>query len=107
MPRMFVPWKQLIQFAPQIISLSRELLSRARGTRPAESLVREANPDDLLQRVAALEENERRQAELVDRMATQQAELTQAVVRLHHRLRWLSGGVLLLGAALLWQFFSR
>jgi hypothetical protein len=103
---MALPWIKLIQFAPQIISLSRELLNRARATRPDDSLVRAADAGDLPSRVAALEDNERRQAELVDKMAVQQAELSQVVVALHRRQRWLIGGVLLLGAALLWQVFS-
>jgi hypothetical protein len=104
---MAVPWLKLVQWAPQIISLSRELLNRARSVRPSDNLVRAADPNDLPARVAALEDNERRQAELVDRMANQQAELSQAVVLLHRRQRWLISGVVLLGAVLLWLVFSR
>jgi hypothetical protein len=84
---MAVPWGQLLQWAPQILSLSRELLDRARGTK-TPALVRATNPEDLAARVAALEENERRQAELVERMAAQQARLSKAVVTLH-RNQWL------------------
>lgn len=98
-----VPWKQIIDWAPQIISLSRELLARARTTRPSESPVRAADPSDLNARIVALEENERRQAELVDRMATQIAQLTRAVTALHRRQRWLIGAVVLLAAVLVWK----
>jgi hypothetical protein len=98
-----VPWAKLLMFTPQIIDLSRELLKRARGTSKAVTLVQAADPTDLPQRVAALEENERRQAELVEQMARQQGELAQAVVVLHRRQRWLIAAVVVLGALLLWQ----
>jgi hypothetical protein len=98
-------WKQLILLAPQIISLSRDLLNRTRGKSPGGELVRAADPADLPQRMAALEENERRQAELVDRMALQQSELSQAVLTLHRRQRWLAGAVAVLLIALVWQIF--
>ena len=98
-----VPWQQLIMFAPQIIDLSRELLGRARGKPAATPLARAADEGDLSQRVAALEENERRQAELVERMATQQADLSRAVVALHRRQRWLVVAVVALAAVLAWR----
>ncbi len=102
-----VPWLQLVKFAPQIISLSRELLNRARATGTTGVSGPVAGPDDLAGRIAALEENERRQAELVDRMAQQQAELSEAVVTLHRRQRWLIGAVVVLAVTLLWQLFRR
>lgn len=90
-------------FTPQIIDLSRELLKRARGNPAGTSLVRAADEGDVAQRMAALEENERRQAELVERMATQQAELSRAVVILHRRQRWLIVAVVILAIALAWR----
>jgi hypothetical protein len=104
---MAVPWKTLLVFAPQLIELSRELLKRARGTPRSVALVQAADPADLPQRVAALEENERRQAELVEKMAEQISELSEAAVLLHRRQRWLIAAVVLLGAVLLWLVFSR
>ncbi len=103
---MAILWKQLLVFAPQIIDVSRELLKRVRGNPRGTALVQPADPTDLPQRIAALEENERRQAELVEQMARQQAELSEAVVVLHRRQRWLIGGVVVLAAALLWKIFS-
>lgn len=85
---MAVPWKQLLVWTPQILDLSRELLERARGTKASAKLVRAADPADLAERIAALEENERRQAELVERMATQQVRLSRAVTVLH-RNQWI------------------
>jgi hypothetical protein len=98
-----IPWKQLLVFTPQIIDLSRELLRRVRGNPKEGALARAADAGDLGQRVAALEENERRQAELVERMATQQAELSRAVVVLHRRQRWLIAVVAVLAGTLIWQ----
>lgn len=103
---MAVPWAQIIQWAPQIIGLSRDLLNRSRSTAPAEALVRPADPDSVPARVAALEENERRQAELVDRMAAQQAELSKAVVVLHRRQRALIIAVVVLALGLLWSLWK-
>jgi hypothetical protein len=103
-----LPWAKLILFTPQIIELSRELLKRARAKpqAPGTALVA-VEPDDFAQRITALEENERRQAELVERMAVQQAELTQAVLTLHRRQRGLIAAVVILGVLLAWQIFSR
>jgi hypothetical protein len=100
-----VPWAKLIVFAPQIIDLSRELLKRARGRPAGTQLARAGDPADVAQRVAALEENEQRQAELVERMATQLAELSRAVVTLHNRQRWLIGAVVVLGVLLAWSLW--
>jgi len=100
---MTVPWKQIIDWAPQIISLSRELLGRARTSRSAATLVRAEDSTDLAARVAALEENERRQAELVERMAAQQAQLSGAVTALHRRQRVLIGAIVVLAILLAWK----
>ena len=97
-----VPWKQIITWAPQLITLSRELLGRVGATKASASLVSAAEPADVAARVAALEENERRQAELVDRMTEQLAQLSRAVTTLHRRQRWLIGAIVLLTGALLW-----
>lgn len=80
-----VPWMQIVQWVPSILEVSRELLNRSRRT--------PATPDsDLAARLAALEENERRQAELVNHMAEQTAKLTAAVTALHRQTRWLMVG---------------
>lgn len=100
---MAVPWTQIIQWAPQILNLSRELLQRARRTKPAErALVRAENSEDQAARISALEENERRQAELVDRMAAQLEQHSRALVSLHRQLRWLGAVVAVLAGLLVW-----
>jgi hypothetical protein len=92
-----VPWTQIIQWVPPIIELSRDLLARSkRGAPvvpPASRIgadIPAATLEDLRLRVVALEDNERRQAELVTKMAEQQARVTEAVVDLHRRIRRLA-----------------
>lgn len=111
---MAVPWLQIIRWVPPIIELSRELLQRTRRVQrpspssppdPALELPALATPEarmqaqataivDLRQRVAALEENERRQAELVNDMATQLGNLSDAVLALHRQARLLAIGAI-------------
>ena len=85
---MAVPWGQIVRLMPSILEVSHELLRRTR------SLPRAAPPasgdtaiarSDLEARIAVLEENERRQAELVNRVADQLDQLTRAVTALHRQ----------------------
>jgi hypothetical protein len=79
-----VPWVQIVRLMPSILEVSRELLKRARrapaGEPPSGGSIAASPP--LEARVAALEENERRQAELV----------TTAVTALHAQTRRLIAG---------------
>lgn len=95
---MALPWLQIVQLVPSIVDVSRELLRRSKGPAPEpENGSPVANPN-LTARIAALEENERRQAELVNQMAEQMAVLTRAVTTLHRQMMWLAAG---LGVALI------
>ena len=69
---MAIPWFQIVKLVPEIVSLSKQLLQQ---TKTAQST--EAKP--LEDRVAALEVNERKQAELVASMAQQLAAVTDAL----------------------------
>jgi hypothetical protein len=69
---MAIPWFQIVKLVPEIVSLSKQLLQQ---TKTAQST--EAKP--LEERVAALEVNERKQAELVASMAQQLAAVTDAL----------------------------
>jgi hypothetical protein len=102
---MAVPWVQILRWAPQIISVSRDLLQRSRRTPPPAPPAHLDDRSDLEERLVALEENERRQAELVERMAEQQALLARAVLALHRRERMLIGALVVLAVLLVWQFF--
>jgi uncharacterized coiled-coil protein SlyX len=85
-----LPWVHIVRLMPSILEVSRELLKRSRRPLPAEppapveSLPATAAVEG---RISALEENERRQAELVTSMAEQLAQLTTAVTALHERTR--------------------
>lgn len=101
-----VPWTQIIQWVPPIVELSRDLLARARKNRaPLTPVPTPTNPDDVAGRLAALEENERRQAELVNRMAEQIAQLSAAVIAFHRMSRWLTVGVVVLAIVALVSLF--
>jgi uncharacterized coiled-coil protein SlyX len=92
---MAVPWVQIVQLMPSILDVSRELLKRSRRVpAPTPALSTEALPADaeLAARITALEENERRQAELVTNIADQLAQLTAAVTALHQQTRRLMLG---------------
>lgn len=87
-----VPWLQIVQLVPSIVEVSRELLKRTKQQQPSpESMPVPQDTDELVERMLRLEENERRQAELVSQMAQQLANLTRAVTALHRQSLWLGG----------------
>ena len=89
-----VPWLQIVQLVPSILDVSRELMKRTKQAPPASKLPASATSsvayEELTARVASLEENERRQAELVAQMAEQLAGVARAVTDLHRRVLWLT-----------------
>jgi|JRYI01.1.fsa_nt_gb hypothetical protein len=93
---MAVPWLQIVQLVPSIVDVSRELLKRNKR-QPVEPGVPQT-PAELENRIATLEENERRQAELVSQMAEQLSVLTKLVVELRTRVLWLAAGMAIVGA---------
>jgi hypothetical protein len=88
---MAVPWLQIVQLVPSIVEVSRELLKRTKRLPPPEQTSLPQSADELAQRVLTLEENERRQAELVSEMAEQLSNLARALTALHRQVMWLSG----------------
>lgn len=91
-----VPWAEIVRLMPSILELSHELMKRTRRPPAIESPPpRNDNASvtaALESRILALEENERRQAELVTNMADQLEQLTMAVTVLHRRWRILVAG---------------
>ena len=85
-----VPWLQIVQLVPSILDVSRELMKRTKQAPSAAQLPVPANDDELAARIVSLEENERRQAELVAQMAEQMAGVARAVTDLHRRVLWLT-----------------
>jgi uncharacterized coiled-coil protein SlyX len=79
---------------PSILEVSRELLRRSPRP-PTVELPADVDSTDVAldARVSALEENERRQAELIKAMADQLAQLTTAVTALHEHTRRLLIGL--------------
>jgi len=84
---MAVPWLKIVQLVPTIVDVSRELLKRSKRE---DAVAAPPQTDaELAGRVVALEENERRQAELVSQMAEQLATLTEALTALRRQVFWL------------------
>jgi hypothetical protein len=106
-----VPWLQIVQLVPSILDVSRELMKRTKQA-PAAAAAALASPsyDELAARVASLEENERRQAELVAQIAEQLAGVARAITDLHKRVLWLTAAaavaIVLAGTALTLYFFA-
>ena len=76
---MAIPWFQIVKLVPEILSLSKQLLQQTKtdqssGAKPLED------------RVAELELNERKQAELVASMAQQMAAMTDALTVLRKQV---------------------
>lgn len=91
---MAVPWLQIVQLVPSIVDVSRELLKKNKQHPSPPPNTPQSNTE-LLERIAALEENERKQAELVSRMAEQLSLLTKMAVELRTRVLWLIGATVL------------
>jgi hypothetical protein len=87
---MALPWLQIVQLVPSIVDVSRELLKKNKRS-PVDPNAPQGAVE-LAGRVATLEDNERRQAELVSQMAEQLAVLTKLVVELRSRVLWLTAG---------------
>ncbi|WP_116808342.1 hypothetical protein [Steroidobacter cummioxidans] len=88
---MAVPWIQIVQLVPSILDVSREFLKRTKQMPPPEAVPLSQDSGELVERILRLEENERRQAELVSEMAQQLANLTRALTALHRQSLWLGG----------------
>lgn len=87
-----VPWVQIVQWVPSILEVSRQLLQEARKRPEATPLTGNELPAELAARIATLEENERRQVELLHKMAEHIGEMTHALAALHRQYRWLLAG---------------
>lgn len=104
---MAVPWKSIIRWAPQLMLLSRELMQRAghegdSGTDGDRRVVAGDDRRELLIRIAALEENERGQAALVERLAQHQTEMTKALLAMHRRERVVAAAFVVLLGLVIW-----
>ena len=87
-----VPWLQIVQLVPSILDVSRELLRKQKSL-PPPPISEDGIEEAVVQRLLQLEENERRQAELINQMAEQNAQFARAVTVLHRRALWLTAGL--------------
>ncbi|HEY8539232.1 MAG TPA: hypothetical protein VIL28_10220 [Steroidobacteraceae bacterium] len=87
---MAVPWLQIVQLVPSIVEVSRELLKKNKRTAEQDA---PQTPSDVVARIQSLEENERRQAELISQMAEQLANMTKLILELRKRVIWLAAGL--------------
>ena len=76
---MAIPWFQIVKLVPEILSLSKQLLQQTKTAQPSS-----ARPME--ERVAELEANERKQAELVASMAQHIAVITDGVTAMGKQL---------------------
>jgi hypothetical protein len=90
---MALPWLQIVQLVPSIVDVSRELLKKNRRPEFDPNVPHTMN--EVEARIAMLEDNERKQAELVSQMAEQIAIMTKLVVELRSRTLWLAAGTVL------------
>ena len=113
-----VPWSDVIEHAPQVLSAARKLLERQRESRdtgtpsPTEGQASSPSVESLVQQLAdtrlLLEQQAQSLTQLtqtVAELAEQNAQLVSAVEALRVRTRWLVGtallGALALGVLLL------
>ncbi|HJY41145.1 MAG TPA: hypothetical protein VJ303_07915 [Steroidobacteraceae bacterium] len=105
-----VPWLQIVQLVPSILDVSRELMKRTKQAPPATPALAAPSSEELAARIASLEDNERRQAELVAQMAEQLAGVARAVTDLHRRVLWLTAAaavaIILAAVTLTLYFFA-
>lgn len=93
---MAIPWMQIVKWMPTIVQVSRDLLRRTETTAPVDT--HNASVDMLAQRLLRLEENERRQAELVHQMAEQLSQVSEALLVMRRRQIWLGVALAIVGA---------
>lgn len=101
-----VPWLQIVQLVPSIVEVSRELLKRSKSLPAPTPGARPEDAAELASRIATLEENERRQAELITQMADQMSRLARAVTDLHRRVIWLTVALVATAATAIGSYFA-
>lgn len=87
---MGIPWLQLVKYAPSILSMTNELLQKARkaeSSSHAPPADRRQEPQELEPRIALLQHDLRKQAEALHELAKQMEGLTAAVGEARRSLR--------------------
>lgn len=102
-----IPWTELARNAPKIIAASSDLLAKRNAVAREELRVMpdEADEIELARRIRALEQRDAENARLVEQLARQASDLSEAVQVLAARLRlltWVTAAALVLAVAALW-----
>jgi len=86
-----IPWKSILPYVPTVVETAKELLRNLGKAKTSQVQLTEAGPapQDLAQRVSQLENNEARQAQLVEAMAEQQQKLIESIRILESRVQLL------------------
>ena len=80
-----VPWSTIISNAPAVVDRARKILDRASSQDAPAGNAGDSSPDALQRRVAALEERQRKMAELIETLASSNEEMTKALSYLRLR----------------------
>ena len=88
-----IPWKDVFKYAPAILEVASNLLTRNKSSQPKQASIED--------RVAMLESNEREQAELIKKMAERQEFLLRAAQVLDLRIKLLFGFSIILSIGLI------
>jgi hypothetical protein len=91
-----IPWKTILPYVPTLVDTAKELLRNVGKPRPTELSAVVSSPQALSLRVAQLENNERRQAELIEEMAEQQLRFIESLRIVESRVQLLLWFVLTL-----------
>ncbi len=87
-----VPWGKVVTLLPPIIKTARELLAKSKQEEIQYPVVYESNAD-LEERIHQLEENERQQAALIEKIAVQLQNFADTIQIIDTRMRtilWLA-----------------
>jgi hypothetical protein len=93
-----IPWKSILPYVPTVVETAKELLRNLGKAKTSQEQLSDAAPAplELAQRVSQLENNEARQAQLVEKMAEQQQKLIESLRILESRVQLLFWFALLL-----------
>lgn len=102
-----IPWAELARNAPKIIAASSDLLAKRNAAAREEFRTPpdEADEIELARRIRALEQRDAENARIVEQLARQVSDLSEALQVLAARLRlatWIAGAAAVLAVAALW-----
>ncbi len=103
-----IPWKTILPYVPAVVETAKELLRNASKSKLSGQATADGSPQNLLQRIEQLENNERKQAELIEKMAEQQQKLAESLRIVESRVQmlfWLTLALLMVAVGLLVYHF--